>query len=143
MSPVETARQVVRVPSWLWVEQAGWAPVRSTVAVTGVEVTAEARPSSVTWDLGDGATAVVCRGPGTPYGPDSDPYAASPDCGHTFERPSVGEAGGVFQAVVTAHWSVTWSGAGQGGAFPDLTTRTVLPVKVVEVQSLVVAGSGR
>lgn len=143
MSPVETARQVVGVPSWLWVDRSVWTPVRSTAEVPGVVVEAVATPTSAVWEFGDGSAVVVCRGPGTPYGPDSDPYAASPDCGHTFERPSVGEAGGVFQAVVTAHWSVSWSGAGRGGVFPDLTTRSVLPVKVVEVQSLVVAGGGR
>ncbi len=143
MSPVETAHQVVGVPSWLWVEKTSWRPVHSTAEVPGVSVEATATPSSVTWNLGDGSDRVVCPGPGTPYGPDSDPYAASPDCGHTFERPSVGDADGVFQAVVTAHWSVSWSGAGQGGVFPDLTTRSVLPVKVVEVQSLVVAAGGR
>lgn len=143
MSPSEQASQVVGVPAWLWVERTFWAPVRSSAEVPGVEVQATATPSSVTWDLADGTEPVVCQGPGTPYRPDSDPYAASPDCGHTFARSSGGEQGGVFQAVVTAHWSVTWSGAGQSGTFPDLTTRAVLPLKVVEVQSLVVAGSGR
>jgi hypothetical protein len=143
MSPVETAHQVVNVPSWLWIDRSGWAPVPSTVALSGVEVTAKAIPSSVTWDLGDGTDPVVCQGPGTPYGPNSDPDAASPDCGHTFERPSAGEPGGVFHAVVTVHWSVTWSGAGQGGTFPDLMSRSVVPLKVVEVQSLVVAGAAR
>ncbi|PYC65568.1 hypothetical protein C7C46_32460 [Streptomyces tateyamensis] len=143
MSPVETSRQVVGVPSWLWVERTSWAPVRSTAEVPEVMVEATATPSSMTWDLGDGSDPVVCRGPGTPYGPDSDPDAASPDCGHVFERPSSEEPGGVFHAVVTAHWSVAWSGAGQNGTFPDLVTRSELPVKVVEVQSLVVAGAGR
>ncbi|MCX4750568.1 hypothetical protein OG455_34535 [Kitasatospora sp. NBC_01287] len=142
MSPVETARQVVGVPSWLWVESSLWKPVESSAEVPGVEVVATATPSSVTWELGDGTVPVVCRGPGTPYGPGSDPDGESPDCGHTFERASAGEPGAVFRVVVTAHWSVSWSGAGQGGTFPDLTSRSVLPVKVVEVQSLVVAGAG-
>jgi hypothetical protein len=143
MSPAETAHQVVNVPSWLWIESTAWAPVRSTAEVPGVVVEATATPSSVTWDLGDGTAPVVCEGPGTPYGPQADPDSPSPDCGHTFERSSAGEPGGVFRVVVTAHWSVTWSGGGKGGNFPDLTTRSELLVKVVEVQSVVVAGAHR
>ncbi|MGF1425029.1 hypothetical protein [Kitasatospora sp. LaBMicrA B282] len=143
MSPSEKSPQVVGVPSWLWVDAASWAPVHSSVEVPGVEVQATAKPSSVTWDLGDGTDPVDCAGPGTPYGPGSEPDAASPDCGHTFSRPSAGEPGGAFQVVVTAHWSVAWSGAGRGGSFPDLTARSVVQVRVVEVQSLVVADGGR
>ncbi|WP_344437703.1 hypothetical protein [Kitasatospora nipponensis] len=143
MSPPETSHQVVGVPAWLWVQKSSWKPVQSSAEVPGVTVQATATPSSVVWEFGDGSEPVVCRGPGTPYSPGADPAAASPDCGHTFARPSAGERDGVFQAVVTTHWSVVWTGAGQGGIFPDLTSRTVLPVKVVEVQSLVVAGTGR
>ncbi|WP_344627666.1 hypothetical protein [Kitasatospora arboriphila] len=143
MSPVETARQVVGVPSWLWVEQSSWKPVRSTAEVPGVVVEAVAVPVSSVWDLGDGSRPVECRGPGTPFRPGGDDSAASPDCGHVFARPSAGSEGGVFKAAVTTHWSVTWSGAGRGGTFPDLVARTELPVRVAEIQSLVKGGSGR
>jgi hypothetical protein len=131
------AFQVVRVPTWLWVDPVVWKPVTSTVSVPGTTVTATATPESVDWLLGDG-TEVVCRGPGTPYRPGGDPAAASPDCGHTYLVPSAGEPGGMFAVTARIHWSVAWHGGGRQGAFPDLVSAATRGVRVVEVQALVV-----
>ncbi|WP_370088202.1 hypothetical protein [Streptacidiphilus sp. MAP12-16] len=139
MSPVQTGRQVTGLPAWLWVERGSWSSVSRTAQVPGVTVTATATPVSTVWDLGDGSAPVVCQGPGTPFVEGGDPGASSPDCGHRFAQSSAAAPGGVFQMTVSEHWTVRWQGAGRGGVFPDLVTRTVVAVRVVEVQDLVVS----
>ncbi|MDQ0772960.1 hypothetical protein QF026_001426 [Streptomyces aurantiacus] len=36
----------------------------------------------------------------------------------------------------TVHWTVTWTGAGQSGAFPGLTTTSTAAFRVAESQAL-------
>lgn len=143
MSPDQTSRQVTGLPSWLWLARRAWAPVSVSAKAPGVTVTAVATPGSVVWDMGDGSAPLVCMGPGTPFVDGDDPGASSPDCGHDFLHSSAASPGGVFSVTVSEHWSVRWSGAGRHGVFPDLVTSTVLPVRVVEVQTLVVSSSQR
>ncbi|WP_370078249.1 hypothetical protein [Streptacidiphilus sp. MAP12-16] len=135
MSP--STFQVVNVPTWFWLDEGSLRPVSATVQVPGVAVTAVATAASVTWDPGDGGTPVECAGPGTPFVRGDDGSKPSPDCGYRYRRGSAAAEGGVFTVTVTAHWRVTWSGAGQGGVFPDLTTTAQVPVRVQEVQVLV------
>lgn len=131
-SPAGT--QLVNLPTWLWLTS-GWETVTATASVPGVVVTATARPSSVTWALGDGAH-VTCTGPGTPYRAGVDPRAASPDCGHTYRRSSAAQRGGAYAVTVTLHWTVTWAGAGESGTFPELTTTSTASFRVAESQAL-------
>ena len=130
--------QLVNLPTWLWLD-GDWAPIEATASVPGVSVTARAVPESATWVMGDG-TEVVCRGPGTPYAPCADAASQSPDCGHTYRLSSAGEPGEMFTATVTVSWTVTWSGAGDGGTFPDLTTTAEAAFRVAESQALVTGG---
>jgi hypothetical protein len=130
--------QLVNLPTWLWLD-GGWAPIEATASVPGVSVTARAVPESATWVMGDGSE-VVCRGPGTPYAPGADAASSSPDCGHTYRLSSAGEPGEVFTASVTVSWTVTWSGAGESGTFPDLTTTGEAAFRVAESQALVTGG---
>lgn len=91
-NPDEKHAQLVRVPTWMWLDRAMWKPVSETAKVPGVSVTATAIPRSATWRMGDGKT-VVCDSAGTRY---SAKYAAdseSPDCGHTYLRSSAGRGG--------------------------------------------------
>lgn len=127
--------QLVGLPTWLWLDRADWQPVSATASVPGVSVTAVARPVSVVWTLGDGST-VTCSGPGTPYGQGAEPKSGSPDCGHTYRTSSAGRPDGQFAASARVHWQVTWSGAGQNGVFPDLTTVTDAAFRVAESQGL-------
>ncbi|MGQ0575503.1 MAG: hypothetical protein ACT4RN_15050 [Pseudonocardia sp.] len=131
-SPV--ADQLVNVPTWLWLSD-GFEPVSATAAVPGVSVTAVATPTALVWSMGDGAT-VTCRGPGTPFVSGSDQSAASPDCGHTYRSSSAGQAGAAFPVTATVRWTVTWSGAGGGGTFPDLDSTITTTFRVAEVQVL-------
>ncbi|WP_300015841.1 hypothetical protein [Pseudonocardia sp.] len=130
--------QLVNLPTWLWLD-GDWAPVEATASVPGVSVTARAVPESATWSMGDGSE-VVCRGPGTPYAPGTDPASPSPDCGHTYGASSAGRPGETFAVAVTVSWTVTWSGAGDGGTFPGLTTTSEAGFRVAESQALVTGG---
>lgn len=126
--------QLVNLPTWLWLSS-GWNRVSANASVPGVSVTAVATATSVAWSMGDGTT-VTCAGAGTAFRPGGDPKASSPDCGHTYRTSSAGEPGQTFPVTATVHWTVTWSGAGQGGTFPDLTTTGNTAFRVTESQAL-------
>ncbi|CAM3756100.1 ATP/GTP-binding protein [Kibdelosporangium persicum] len=132
--------QLVNLPTWMWLSS-GWEPVSATASVPGVSVTATAKPTSVSWSMGDGST-VTCTGAGTPFRAGSDPRAPSPDCGHTYRTSSAKQAGQAFPVTATVHWAVTWSGAGQGGTFPNLTTTGNAAFRVAESQALNNKGGG-
>ncbi len=133
LSPV--GRQLVNLPTWLWLDRAGWGAASASASVPGESVTATAVPTSVTWSLGDGST-VTCAGPGTPYASGMNASGVSPDCGHTYRRSSAGQPGAAYAVTATVHWSVTWAGAGQAGTFAGLTTTTTVNVPVAESQAL-------
>ncbi|MFE1411354.1 hypothetical protein ACFW6F_11195 [Streptomyces sp. NPDC058746] len=139
-NPDHARAQLVRVPTWMWLEQGVWRPVSKTVEVPGVSVTATASPVSVTWDMGDGAT-VTCRGPGTAYSADVSATAGSPDCGQMYRRSSAGQPGDAYRLTASIRWDVAWRGGGQQGLFPGLQTRTTVPVRVAEAQALVTSSS--
>lgn len=135
-SPAVAVPQLVRVPTWLWVDQGVWTPRSRTAAVPGLSATATARPVRVRWSMGDGDT-VECRGPGTPFRAGvAQAAAASPDCGHTYLRPSAGEPGGRFPVTATVEWSVSWAGGGQAGTLPALTSTSSATLRVTEAQAL-------
>jgi hypothetical protein len=128
------ANQLVNLPTWMWLAD-GWEVIEATASVPGVSVTATARPTSVSWTTGDGAT-VTCTGPGTRYTQGVDPRSPSPDCGHTYRHSSAPQPGDAFAVTATVHWSVTWSGAGQSGTFPEMTTTSSTRLRVEESQAL-------
>jgi len=135
-----TGQQLVNLPTWLavtgWSAESATAGVPAATAVAAaVSVTATATPTFVVWSTGDSAS-VTCHGPGTIFTPGDDPAAASPTCGHTYRVSSAGQPGAVFAVTATVHWSVSWSGAGQAGTFPDLTTTATARVPVAESQAL-------
>ncbi|WP_310726913.1 hypothetical protein [Streptomyces sp. N2A] len=135
-SPSEDSVQVVRVPTWMWVERGTWAPVTTSAAVDGVEVTATARPRKAVWSMGEGGT-VECLGPGTPYSGAYGPRASSPDCGYTYQRASLGEPKGAFTVSVRVTWDVEWHGNGQAGVVPGLGMAAERQLVVDEVQAVV------
>ncbi|SDJ02072.1 hypothetical protein SAMN05192558_10489 [Actinokineospora alba] len=128
------ADQLVNLPTWMWLSS-GWGLVSATAAVPGVSVTAVARPTSVTWAMGDGGT-VTCSGAGTAFRSGTDPKSPSPDCGHTYRHSSAGQPGQKYPVAARVHWTVNWSGAGQSGTFPDLTTTGNAAFTVAESQAL-------
>lgn len=127
--------QLVNLPTWLWLDRDSWGARSATASVPGVSVTAVATSTSASWSMGDGAN-VTCAGPGTPFPAGGDAAAASPDCGHTYHRSSASAPDQQFPSVATVHWTVTWSGAGASGTFPDMTTSANAAFRVAEAQAL-------
>ena len=127
--------QLVSLPTWLWLDRSSWGDVSATASVPGVSVTAVAKPTSVTWSMGDGSS-VTCTGPGSPFPTGGAPRSASPDCGHTYTTSSAGQRADAFPVTATVKWTVTWSGAGQGGTLPDMTTSASAAFRVAESQGI-------
>ncbi len=135
VSPQADHDQVVNLPTWLWLGAGSFAARSRTVSVPGESVTATAVPVSVSWTTGDGST-VTCTGPGTPYTPATPPLSRSPDCGHTYLQPSIGQPGDRYPVTVTARWQISWAGAGRAGVLPDLQRTATTSFRVAEVQTV-------
>lgn len=127
--------QLVNLPTWMWLDRGSWSDISATASVPGVSVTATARPRTVTWAMGDG-NSVTCVGAGTPFPVGGDPKSASPDCGHTYKSSSAGRPADAFPVTATVQWTVTWSGAGQSGTFPNLSTNASAAFRVAESQGI-------
>lgn len=128
--------QLVRLPTWLWLEGDSWSAQSASASVPGLTVTATATPVKATWDMGDGST-VVCEDAGTPWTPAFDAKDASPDCGHTYERSSARAPSGEYEVSVVVEWAVSWSGGGQSGTGPGMTTTAQVSWQVAESQATV------
>ncbi|WP_271438027.1 PKD domain-containing protein [Micrococcus luteus] len=131
------AMGAVGLPAWMWVANAGdpqaWGPYTVTRVVAGLEVTATARPTHVTWDMGNG-TRVVCRTMGTPY---QERYGReeSPSCGHTYKKT------GQYTVTALTSWQVEWSAGGESGVLQTIT-RSSQPVLIGELQAVNVTPRG-
>lgn len=129
-SPKPGEPDLVGLNLWAWVAPSVWSAQSATASAGGLSVTATATPSYATWDFGDG-TVITCAGPGTVYQPSDGANPVSPTCGHDYRQ------AGSFTVTVTVHWAVAWAGAGQSGAFNDMTTTARAPVTVEQSQAVV------
>ena len=132
MSPSADGPVLVHVPVWMWIDEDQWAEQSASASVPGGEVSVSAVPSSVSWQMGEGAT-VDCDGPGTPFDTSThDPEASSPDCGHTYTST------GQVEVSAKVRWETSWeSDDGEGGSLPSLTTETSQQVEVIESSGVV------
>jgi hypothetical protein len=135
LNPPAGQMQLVRVPTWLWLDSATYLVKQASVSVPGMVVTATATPVGAVWRTGDGA--VVTCGRGTPWRSGADPGGASPTCGHTYTRSSAGQPGDVFTVSATVTWRVTWRGGGTSGRVPDLITTSSVQVSVGQAQTVI------
>jgi hypothetical protein len=135
LNPPAGRMQLVRVPTWLWLDSATYVVKQASVSVPGMVVTATATPVRVVWRTGDGA--VVTCGRGTPWPSGADPGAASPTCGHTYARSSAGQPGDVFTVSAAVTWRVTWRGGGTSGRVPDLITTSSVRLSVGQAQTVI------
>jgi hypothetical protein len=129
VNPAPPAAQLVFLPTWMWLDGSSWGSRSATASVPGLSVTATAKPAKLLFSTGDGSS-VSCPGPGTAWTTDKDPNAASPDCGHTYQKP------GSFTVTATVTWQISWAGGGQTGTVPDLTTTSTLTINVTDSQAL-------
>ncbi|TDC80539.1 hypothetical protein [Actinomadura sp. 7K507] len=124
-----TDKTYVRLRTNLWVE--GFGVVQTDPVSAGAQtVQATAKPSSVTWDLGE--KKLVCQDAGSKDGE---------TCHYTFKRSSTGQPGGSYKITATVTWTVSWTCEGDdcdtGGGDLGTTTRTSQPTPLVvsEIQT--------
>jgi len=129
VNPRPPTRQLVRLPTWIWLDPSSWRAQTATASVPGMTVTATATPTKAVFAAGDG-TVFTCTGPGTPWRNGMNPAAPSPTCGHSFPR------AGSYTLTATVTWAITWAGGGQTGTEPALTTTSSVAMAVAESQAL-------
>lgn len=139
-SPPVDGDQLVGLPTWLWVDAAGWETLELSETLGGVTVTAVAAPVRVEWDLGetgaDDAT-LTCEGPGTPY----TPGATDSGCTYTYRWVPPGPAT-TYPAAVTLVYQVTYTATGLpggdlAGSLGTNSTTTTFDLTVTERQAVV------
>jgi len=120
----------VGYPLWLWAE-GDLDPPAVTDTVAGLAVFLDAHLVKVTYDMGDGNT-VVCTDVSRRWTRAVSPGAASPVCGHRYERPSLPR--GKYTISAQAEWAVDWRINDAGGTLPFFqTASTQLPVGELQV----------
>lgn len=128
VNPAPPAKQIVFVPTWVWLGPESWGNRSATASVPGMSVTATATP--VTLVISTAGHSVTCEGPGTAWTPGRDAAAASPTCGVTYS----GQGSFPLQATVT--WTVSWAGGGVTGTAPAMTTTASVTLQVIEEPAL-------
>lgn len=122
----------VGYPLWLWVD-GDLDPAPVSQSVLDLTVALDARVQKVDFDMGDGNT-VTCQGGGTEWAEWVEPGKKSPDCGYSYQTPSLPK--GSYTVTARTHWDVAWSINGQTGTIPLVqVSSTNLPVG--ELQALV------
>lgn len=130
------SKSYVGVPVWMWVnnpQPLTYGPYDRTATLGGVTITAEAKVTSILWNMGDGHT-VACGNPGTAYTPTRG-LADSPTCGYKYAKTSKGQPGGRYTITATSQWAVTWTGGGDSGTIPITKTSTTT-AQIGELQSV-------
>jgi hypothetical protein len=66
-----------------------------------------------------------------------NPRSSSPDCGYTYMLSSAGQPRDAYVVTVAVTWAVSWSGGGQSGTLPALSTSTSTRFRVEESQAVI------
>lgn len=143
---VSPGEAVVKLPTWLWVDDVTWQPVSASASQGAVSVRVEARPVSVTWELVEGTK--VCTGPGIPWSeeaaaayetqPADSRGQGNPACTFTFQHSSTVAPDGVYHASVTVTWEFAWWLNGDArGVFGTVDRSSTFDLRVGEVQALI------
>lgn len=119
---------------WLydWTDQDTWKTLTATASAGGNWARVTATPIALTYDPGDGSSAVSCTGPGRPWTTsDGNSPPSNGACGYKYTR--------VTNSPITATqsiiWQITWVGSGgTSGSLPDQSTSTSGQLQVLQVQ---------
>lgn len=128
--------QLVGMPTWLWTSTETWSHRTASAAAGDLNVTVNAVPERVVWDMGDGNT-VTCTGPGAVYDnsrPDGEQHS---DCTYTYRRSSAHQADGTYHVTATIEWHATWVGTGGSGDLGVVRRSSQATVRVAESQAVV------
>ena len=130
-------RAFVRLPTWMWFDQAAWQPISVTAQAGGPPVTVTARPAHVAVSGVPAGSDVDtgCAGGGRPYS-----SGGSTDCQITFSQASGSQPGQQWHFQVSLTWNVTATNAALTGP-PTITRTGGQALTVLEAQA--VAGDPR
>ena len=120
---------VVGLPIWIWSDEAVVAS--RSMSAHGHPFSFTARRVSVDFDFGD-ATRISCPAMSV-YPGESALGMPSPNCGHTYSKPSLPQ--GAYTVAATAHWEVEWAAAGYSGTIPMTLTQS-RQLRVGELQAV-------
>jgi hypothetical protein len=125
------------LPVWMWtqVTPETWGPITATASVPGLSVTARAKATKITWELGNGKS-VVCANPGTPYNKAAHGASRSPTCGYNgYPTASRDRPGGRYTITATTTWHVEWWVIGGGATGTETLTReATTSIRIDELQ---------
>lgn len=127
---------VVGYPLWLWTD--GPTSLTASASEQGLEVSLDARATSVTFDLGDGTTLTCDPTTARAWTAAVPAQQPSPTCGHTYTRRSAGpdNPGTPYTVTATTTWEVAWTAADESGV--EIVRRSASTDLVVgELQALV------
>jgi hypothetical protein len=133
LNPAPPAKQIVFVPTWVWLAPQSWGNRSATASVPGMRVTATATPVRLV--ISTAGKRVTCKGRGTVWTPGREAQAPSPTCGVTYGDP------GSFGLRATVTWNVSWAGGGVTGTAPAMTTTASLTLPVIEEPVLNTGGA--
>ncbi len=127
---------VVGYPLWFWTD--GPTSLSDSAEREGLQVSLDARATSVTFDLGDGTTLTCDPSTARQWSTAVRAQQPSPTCGHTYTERSAGpdNPGTPYTITATTTWAVDWTAAGESGT--EVVQRSEsLDVVVGELQALV------
>lgn len=133
---------IVQTHMWFSTSPDSWTASSKKVCAGALCATATAKPTTLTFDPGNGDSSVSCPGPGTtfqrPSGGSWVPGRQPQGCDYQYTTSSYGDPSGEVTSTYTIGWTVTWTATnGQGGTFNDLQTETTSHFAVAELQSVV------
>ena len=139
-SPAIDVDQITGLPTWLWIDPAGWRELTARAEIPGFWVEVTATPQRLVWEMGDG-TRITCDGPGTAYDPALPANAQNTDCSHVYRYVSTDQPGGRYAASVTTEWTVRWQAStGATGELADASRTTTFDLAVGERQAVITYG---
>jgi hypothetical protein len=130
---------LVGLPEWFWVPARQWYARVVTVTAGPVWATVTARPVGLTFTPGAGLRPVTCTGPGTAYERNEPAASQHTECSVTYERPSTGQPGNVYQVSLAVTWRISWTGSGGAGGLLDsaLAVAVGFTIPVAQGEALV------
>jgi hypothetical protein len=122
----------VRLPTWMWFDQAAWDPISVTAQAGGPPVTVTATPSQVSVSGVPAGSDVdtTCAGGGKQYS-----AGGRTDCQITFSQSSGTQPGQQWHFQVGLTWNVTAIGAALEGP-PTITRAEAEALTVLESQAV-------
>lgn len=119
----------VGYPLWLWTDDD--ATLSTEAEAEGLEVSLDATATSLTFDMGDGATVTCDPASTRSWSRDIEPAEPSPTCGYVYQEPSQTKAApsGTYTVTATTTWEVAWTADDESGVETvEQTSSTELPV---------------